>query len=75
MNYPAASCGVSSHVLDRHSVLDTACPVLDTGESSLISWIPAFAGMTIPRQAAGNETRRHSKAEMLAHYKTMRSPI
>jgi len=53
MNYPAASCGVSSHVLDRHSVLDT--------ESSLVFWIPAFAGMTIPRQAAGNETHRHSK--------------
>jgi len=54
MNYPAASCGVSSYALGRHSVLDTACPVPDTGESSLVLWIPAFAGITSPRQAAGN---------------------
>ena len=47
MNYPAASCGVSSSVLARHSVLDT--------ESSLALWIPASAGMTNSRQAAGNE--------------------
>jgi hypothetical protein len=36
MKLPAASCGVSSYLLDRHSVLHTACPVLDTGESSLV---------------------------------------
>jgi hypothetical protein len=35
-------------------VLDGACPVLDTGESSFLSWIPAFAGMTLARQASGN---------------------
>ena len=29
-----------------HSVLDT--------ESSFLSWIPAFAGMTLARQASGN---------------------
>ncbi len=46
-NYPAASRGVSSPVLARHSVLDT--------ESSLVFWIPASAGMTNSRQAAGNE--------------------
>ena len=46
MNNPAASGGVSFSVLGRHSVLDT--------ESSSISWIPAFAGMTDSRQAAGN---------------------
>ena len=47
MNYPAASRGVSSSVLARHSVLDT--------ESSRAFWIPASAGMTNSRQAAGNE--------------------
>ena len=47
MNYPAASCGVSSSVLARHSVLDT--------ESSRALWIPASSGMTNSRQAAGNE--------------------
>jgi len=46
MKYPAASSGVSSSPLTRHSVLDT--------ESSLLFWIPAFAGMTPSRQAAGN---------------------
>jgi hypothetical protein len=35
-------------------VLDLACPVFDTGESSRVFWIPAFAGMTNARQAAGN---------------------
>jgi len=45
MNYPAASCGVSSSVVARHSVLDT--------ESSRVFWIPASAGMTNSRQAAG----------------------
>jgi hypothetical protein len=54
MNDPAASSGVSSSLLGRHSVLDGACPVLDTGESSRAFWIPAFAGMTNSRQAAGN---------------------
>jgi hypothetical protein len=47
MNYPAVSCGTSSSVLARHSVLDT--------ESSRALWIPASAGMTSSRQAAGNE--------------------
>ena len=47
MNDPAASSGVSSCLLGRHSVLDT--------ESSRVFWIPAFAGMTNSRQAAGNE--------------------
>ena len=45
MNYPAASYGVSSSVLARHSVLDT--------ESSRARRIPASAGMTNSRQAAG----------------------
>ena len=43
---PAASSGVSSSLLGRHSVLDT--------ESSRVLWIQAFAGMTTSRQAAGN---------------------
>ena len=46
MNDPAASTGVSSFLLSRHSVLDT--------ESSRVFWIPAFAGMTTSRQAVGN---------------------
>ena len=46
MNYPAASRGVSSSVLSRHSVLDK--------ESSRIFWIPASAGMTNSRKAARN---------------------
>ena len=46
MNDLAASSGVSSSLLGRHSVLDT--------ESSRAFWIPAFAGMTNSRQAAGN---------------------
>jgi hypothetical protein len=46
MNDPAASSGVSSSLLGLHSVLDT--------ESSRAFWIPAFAGMTNSRQAAGN---------------------
>ena len=41
MNDPAASSGVSSSLVGRHSVLDGACPVLDTGESSRTFWIPA----------------------------------
>jgi len=45
VNYPAASRGVSSSVLAGHSVLDT--------ESSRALWIPASAGMTNSRQAAG----------------------
>jgi hypothetical protein len=53
MNDPAASSGVSSSLLIRHSVLDT--------ESSRVFWIPAFAGMTNSPQAAGNTTRRDSK--------------
>jgi len=47
MKDPAASSWVSSSLLRRHSVLDT--------ESSRVFWIPAFAGMTNSRQAAGNE--------------------
>jgi len=50
LNDPAASSGVSSSLLVRHSVLDT--------ESSRVFWIPAFAGMTNSPQAAGNTTRR-----------------
>jgi len=50
INDPAASSGVSSCLLGRHSVLDT--------ESSRVFWIPAFAGMTNSRQAAGNEPHR-----------------
>ncbi len=65
MNDPAASSGVSSSLLGRHSVLDTACPVLDTGESSRVFWIPAFAGMTNSPQAAGNTTLREFKIQML----------
>jgi hypothetical protein len=54
MNDPAVRSGVSSSLLGRHSVLDTACPVLDTGESSRAFWIPSSAGMTNSRQAAGS---------------------
>ena len=50
MNDPAASSGVSSSLLCRHSVLLT--------ESSRVFWIPAFAGMTNSPQAAGNTTLR-----------------
>ena len=53
MNDPAASSGVSSSLLVRHSVLDT--------ESSRVFWIPAFAGMTNSAQAAGNTTLRELK--------------
>ena len=45
MNDPAASGGVSSFVLGRHSVLDT--------ESRIVFWIPAFAGMTNSPRGAG----------------------
>ena len=54
MNYPAASYGVSSSLLGRHSVLDT--------ESSRVFWIPAFAGMTHSPQAAGNTSPRENLA-------------
>ncbi len=50
MNEPAASSGVSSFVLGRHSVLDT--------ESRIIFWIPACAGMTNSPRVAGDITRR-----------------
>ena len=53
MNNPAASPGVSSFLLGRHSVLDT--------ESSPVLWIPAFAGMTNSPQQAGNVALRESK--------------
>jgi hypothetical protein len=56
MNDPAASSGVSSSLLVRHSVLDT--------ESSRVFWIPAFAGMTNSPQAAGNTTRRDSRGTL-----------
>jgi len=65
MNDPAASSGVSSSLLVRHPVLDSACPVLDTGESSRVFWIPAFAGMTNSPHAAGNTTRRNSKCSTI----------
>ena len=61
VNDPAASSGVSSSLLGRLSALDSACPVLDTGETSRVFWIPAFAGMTNSPQAAGNTTRRDSR--------------
>jgi hypothetical protein len=68
MNDPAASSGVSSSLLGRHSVLDSACPVLDTGESSRVFWIPApvpdpdpgFAGMTATAASRGECTPRDS---------------
>jgi hypothetical protein len=65
MNHPAASSEVSSNLLVRHSVLDLACPVLDTGESSRVFWIPAFAGMTNSPQAAGNTTQREFKTKFV----------
>jgi len=55
MNDPAASSGVSSCLLGRPSVLDA--------ESSRVFWIPAFAGMTNSRQAAGNEPHRIQREE------------
>jgi hypothetical protein len=42
MNYHTASNEISNVI----PVLDRACPVLDTGESSPVLWIPASAGMT-----------------------------
>ena len=51
MNYPAASYGLSSSLLGRHSVLDLACPGPD----------PGFAGMTHSPQVAGNTTQREFK--------------
>jgi len=74
MNDPAASSGVSSSLLGRHSVLDSACPVLDTGESSRVFWIPAFAGMTNSRQAAGNASEGNSKYECSNVDGLVRSP-
>ncbi len=41
MNDPAASSGVSSLVLGRHSVLDT--------ESRIVFWIPAFGVSSVER--------------------------
>jgi hypothetical protein len=38
-----------------HSVLDRACPVLDTGESSPFAWIPAGV---YPPQAGRNDGNR-----------------
>jgi hypothetical protein len=57
MKHPAANSGVSSSLLRRHSVLDRTCPVFDTAESSRAFRIPACAGMTNLRQAAGNAPR------------------
>jgi len=68
MKLPAASCGVSSFLLGRHSVLDSACPVLNTGESSRVFWIPAFAGMTNSRQAAGNAPEGIQRGLMPCHF-------
>ena len=48
INYPAASSGVLSIL--RHAGLDPA-------SSRFLLWIPAFAGMTDARQAAGYWTR------------------
>ena len=48
INYPAASSGVLS--IFRHAGLDPA-------SSRFLLWIPAFAGMTDTRQAAGYWTR------------------
>jgi hypothetical protein len=59
MNDPAASSGVSSSLLCRHSVLLT--------ESSRVFWIPAFAGMTNSPQAAGNTTLREFKHKERRH--------
>ena len=59
MNDPAASSGVSSFLLSRHSVLDT--------ESSRVFWIPASAGMTNSRQAAGNEPEGIQNFKFLKH--------
>jgi hypothetical protein len=61
MNYPAASCGVSSSVLARHSVLDT--------ESSRALWIPASAGMTNSRQAAGMNPQWIQETTVIAGHK------
>jgi len=74
MNDPAASSGVSSSLLGRHSVLDAACPVFDTGESSRVFWIPAFAGMTNSPQAAGNTTRRDLRIDR-PRYRTSGLPL
>ena len=51
MKLPAASCGVSSSLLGRHSVLGSVCPVLDTGESrnNKHFWTPA----TLSRRKPG----------------------
>jgi hypothetical protein len=51
MNYPAASHGVSSYHDDCHT-----CARVSRKDVS--AWIPAFAGMTKPQQAAANETHR-----------------
>jgi len=53
MKHPAASSGILSSLLNRYSAPDT--------ESSPVYWIPAFAGMTNSRQAAGNTTQRDIK--------------
>jgi hypothetical protein len=50
----------SSFLLSRHSVLDT--------ESSRVLWIPAFAGMTTSRQAAGNEPEGIQIVRLLRAY-------
>ncbi|GEM_PF-11250 len=39
-----------------------ACPVLDTGESSRVLWIPASAGMTNSRHAAGYQPSKKMKS-------------
>jgi len=65
MNYPAASYGISSSAPARHSVLDTPAPYWIRGNPVVVLWIPASAGMTNSRQAAGNEPSvDSSKREM-----------
>jgi hypothetical protein len=54
MNYPAASYGVSD--LSSRS----SHPRRRVSRKNVPVWIPAFAGMTEPQQAAGNETHRDS---------------
>jgi hypothetical protein len=39
--------------IECHSLLDSACPVLDTGESSSFLWIPASAGTTATAASRG----------------------
>ena len=55
-----------------------ACPVLDTGESSIFSkfWMPAFAGMTILKlfSPIATQSLRRNDAEV-DNYKTVNNPF